>query len=432
MEVIRTCPVCDKEFNAKRGLSSYLSKTCSRSCAGKLGAKHKEKELYCAWCGDKLHFRFTNKIAYCADKKVFKCKECDKEFESYCYEKRDLCIECFNNKKSWNKYCLNCNERKTSSETSNFCSGHCQKVYVAANKSKREISKKIHYCIECGQRFQSYGDAKFCSSSCRNTHTHKNMTYKPRECIYCGSVFTPTSSSQKVCTDFHTIECKYCSKEIKLQGTIPKNKHFCDRVCQTLYQHKSSLKLELLDEYKNADDWANKFENKRKRKPNAVDFKDYFGVNLPKWVDYSNFAKNTTKSRLEQKVLNYIIDNFELTVETNRKILPVTKYKQEIDILLPDIRLGIEVQGNATHSKVEGEFPMELYGGALKSTPAHFKKKQKAAEELGITLIEIWEDEIENNSFKKELSRLINERIVNLIWQERKSLNTILLKTSRL
>jgi hypothetical protein len=399
MEVIRNCPVCNKEFNAKRGLSSYLSKTCSRSCAGKLSTKEK----------------------------VFNCSRCNKEFKRYNYEKQDLCIECFNAEKNWNNFCLNCKVRKTSSETSDFCSEQCQR---AMNKHAK--TKKIHYCIECGQRFQSYGDAKFCSSSCRNTHTRKNMTYKPRECIYCGNIFTPTSSSQKVCTDFHTIECKYCSKEIKLQGTIPKNKHFCDRVCQTLYQHKSSLNLKLLDEYKNANDWASEFENKRKRKPNAVDFKDYFGVNLPEWVDYSNFAKNTTKSRLEQKVLNYIIDNFELAVETNRKILPVTKYKQEIDILLPDIQLGIEVQGNATHSKVEGEFPMILYGGALKSTPADFKKKQKAAEELGITLIELWEDEIENNSFKNKLSHLINERIVNKIWQERKSLNIILLKTSRL
>ena len=429
MKQIDICPICGKTFITQAGKSSYKRKTCSRTCAGKLGAKEFEKEVKCSWCNEKLQYLHTSKKMYCTDEKIFKCKKCDKDFKSHCYKRQELCVECFNNERDWEDYCPNCDERKVKSRTTKFCSSFCQKSFVA-KRDRIKINVAVEQeCIECGQRFQSYGDAKFCSSSCRNIHTRKNMTYKPRECVYCGSVFTPTSSSQKVCTNFHTIECKYCSKEIKLQGTIPKNKHFCDRVCQTLYQHKSALKLELLDEYKNADDWASEFENKRKRKPNAVDFKDYFGVNLPKWVDYSNFAKNTTKSRLEQKVLNYIIDNFELAVETNRKILPITKYKQEIDILLPDIQLGIEVQGNATHSKVEGEFPMKLYGGALKSTPADFKKKQKAAEELGITLIEIWEDEIENNGFNKELSSIINERIVNLIWQERKSLNTILLRT---
>lgn len=110
-------------------------------------------------------------------------------------------------------------------------------------------------------------------------------------------------------------------------------------------------------------------------------------LNLEEYINY----KFKGKSHYEDEITSFIkkdlnIDNIVL----NSKILN----GQEIDIYLPDYKIGIEFNGTYWHSDL---FKDKLY---------HFNKS-KLAEQLGIRLIHIYQYEREDSKMREKLKQLL-------------------------
>ena len=118
-------------------------------------------------------------------------------------------------------------------------------------------------------------------------------------------------------------------------------------------------------------------------------------------------------------VCNYI-DSLEVDykyVRNNRMIVvPGSKGKWEIDIYFPDLKMGFEIQDFSTHSKDKDDEEANLprkngFKPFLKKGPTYHKKKRDAAWNMGIKVVEIWEDEIKNNSYKTIVREALNEAL---------------------
>lgn len=84
--------------------------------------------------------------------------------------------------------------------------------------------------------------------------------------------------------------------------------------------------------------------------------------------------------------------------------------KLELDFILPELKLAFEIQDFATHSLVEGELGSWLGKTITKKGPAyHELKRQLAEEQLGLQLIDIWENELMDGSFRDRVAKLVSE-----------------------
>jgi len=106
---------------------------------------------------------------------------------------------------------------------------------------------------------------------------------------------------------------------------------------------------------------------------------------------------NSNFSGLENKLLDFIRSNYTGEILNNKKIL----HPLEIDIFLPDLKLGFEFNGLYWHS--------EIY----KDNNYHFNKTN-AAKKLGIKLIHIYEDDW---LYKQDI---VKSRILNLLGKSNK------------
>lgn len=102
--------------------------------------------------------------------------------------------------------------------------------------------------------------------------------------------------------------------------------------------------------------------------------------------------QNKFRSKFEQNVASFISKIYDKEIQFNRQYLGI-----EVDILLPDIKLGIECNGVYWHSE---EYKDKMY---------HINKK-KILENQGYSLIQIWDDDW-NNPIKQEIikSRLMSK-----------------------
>ena len=129
-------------------------------------------------------------------------------------------------------------------------------------------------------------------------------------------------------------------------------------------------------------------------------------------------AKNGTlrTSKIEKQVLNYIKENHNFIVEENKR-----KYLdgKEIDIYLPEFKLGFEIQGDFFHKNPKFyKDPNELANLpridktlTVQDIWNKDKAKLELAKSKGITLVQIWEDEIKNNfeNVIKQLEELFQQ-----------------------
>ena len=84
--------------------------------------------------------------------------------------------------------------------------------------------------------------------------------------------------------------------------------------------------------------------------------------------------------------------------------------KLELDFILPELKLAFEIQDFATHSLIEGEAGSWQGKAIVKKGPAYHELKRRLAEEqLGLRLIDIWENEIMDSSFKGRVAQLVSE-----------------------
>ena len=238
-------------------------------------------------------------------------------------------------------------------------------------------------------------------------------------CVYCGVSFRPTHSQQVYCGD-DWANCAFCGERFKLSASSYK-RYFdgieicCSNSCSAFINTKSEINKSKIKEYKNIEKWSKDFYSRYHRKPDRVDFYSYFGIKPPE--SYKKYLKKSKGSILEWVVCKYI-DSLNLDckyVRNNRMIIvPGSKGKWEIDIYFPELKMGFEIQDFSTHSRdennEEADFPRRRgIEPFVKKGPLYHKKKRDAAWKMGIKVVEIWEDEIKNNSYKIIVRKALNE-----------------------
>lgn len=122
---------------------------------------------------------------------------------------------------------------------------------------------------------------------------------------------------------------------------------------------------------------------------------------------------NVTLSRLESVVADYLmeIDPNILVVPQARVIRRTKKTRYEIDLYLPEMLLGFEVQDFATHSRTEST-DRNPWNKKMKGPTYHAMKNKLALEQLGVEIVELWQDEIEDGSFREKVDHVLQSRAI--------------------
>lgn len=242
--------------------------------------------------------------------------------------------------------CFTCGiEFETRKKTSKFCSRSCQsKDNVKA--TQKMVKKK---CIICGKEFIGKPNKKYDSAMCSRKANNKSCL-KMVSCVNCGKKFeTRHHKTQKCCS-------LVCGNELKSrQNTVKKT---CKRCGEVFYVKKC-----------------------RDKKYNVT------------YCSIKCYGK-TNISSYEHEI-KCVLENLGIRVETKYK--PKWLLKKEIDIYLPDLKIGIEFNGVYWHSESAG-----------KDRKYHFNKSKLCAEN-GVRLIHIFEDDWKN---KKDV---VVKRLSNLV-----------------
>lgn len=325
--------------------------------------------------------------------------------------------------------------RKEQGERNRKPCASCGDLYEPRNQVSLFCLKPIlRICLGCLSSFQAFcGQEKprYCSTSCRNK-TMRRENYKIKErryCVVCNKLFQPTTSRQKICMGKHEISCEFCGEKFEpghkelLSDPLGK---FCGNSCSSLFQMKSLLTKEHLVDYKDPDSWARRFRISHKRKPTKNDFFETIGVGLPSGADETLFSKRKI-SGWETRVILYLETQYPtLLIRNRRRILDFCNGtpKKEIDVFLPSLSLGFEVQDFATHSRTSDNEETEniLWRGRspLKKGPLYHERKREAALRQGVVLIDIWEDEIINGVFRDK----VDESVDRMIAKQKESGNS--------
>lgn len=241
-------------------------------------------------------------------------------------------------------------------------------------------------CIMCNKSTSfvnfKYGYKQYCSAKCA---AQSDLTKQKRHQTnlekygyeYISQV--PKIKEQKV------IKYKEHLQEIqeKVKQTN-RQKYGCDWVTQSdLFKEKSKQTMidkYNVDNYAKSNEWLNKFYKKSKENEQIykefgyIPIKDVFveygtgwyqakiidvviykhkayikNDDLIKIEQYNSEHKYTTRSKLEDEFYNYIKTFYNNTITLNSKQI-IKPY--ELDIYLPDIKIGIEINGIYRHSQL--------------------------------------------------------------------------------
>lgn len=280
------------------------------------------------------------------------------------------------------------------------------------SKSCRKII--INKCLQCEKSIETICSTseskKYCNPSCRNKYM-RSKKYKistTKICNICNNEYTPTSSKQRVCNLNHSKKCEFCNEEYTpiTQKYFTESNKYCDNICSTLSQGNSKIDKTLLKEYKDPDQWALEFKKTSGRKPKKVEFLMYFGLKVPPFADMKLFEK-TRDSKLELTIVYFLKS---IGLEEGKDFLRRSRFKInnrwfEVDIYLPELNMGFEVQDFDTHTREESSVS-DKYGNPIKDKRYH-ERKRLVLRELGITVFELWEDEIISGDFEKTIHKML-------------------------
>ena len=179
----------------------------------------------------------------------------------------------------------------------------------------------------------------------------------------------------------------------------------------------SKLPSERVREYKDIDNWALRFKIANKRKPTSIDVRIYFGIGIPPRANDSLFRLDgKDRSGFERHVLRLINETWpDLEVLRNKRPLRTESEAQlEIDLWIPELSIGFEVQDFATHSRNSDSEPSRIPWVNIKRGPSYHQRKQESGNRAGIKIFEIWEDEILMGQAQSILESVIVPRLESL------------------
>lgn len=347
---------------------------------------------------------------------TWKCEICNEDFERICKDSKPRACS-----KSCTSKLIRRDQGLRNLVSCVICNDDFPAVVHGAMYCNKTISVTCKGCPNTFERLCNAGLGSYCSTSCRFKYMRKELyeIKEHRECGICGEYFQPKSSKQLFCKT-HDVDCLFCGATFSINSQSAKEDargKYCDNACSTLAQTNSRISRNLVEEYKSPNEWARQFKESNGRKPSQSDFRAYFNIDsFPRLsVDFSLFRK-TRDSYFEKSVENFIKEIFpDHTVRRNvRNIyLEDSKIPKEIDLFIEDLKLGFEIQDFATHSKDSetelSEFKSVSVGKHIfKRGPINHEAKRRAAkEQLGVVLIDIWEDEIKDGRYKNIVANAI-------------------------
>lgn len=371
----------------------------------------------CKGCGESFEAAKHNQI-YCLKTMDADCEFCSESFQRNCTAKL---------KRTCSKSCSSKLIRKEQAENSTATCLICGTTFQQKISAQVYCGKALTVDCEsgCGQSVSttcSTSPKRFCTPSCRQLHmraTSYNIA-APRDCEICGDSFVPLGSRSLVCDKLHLRECILCGEGFIVNIQRWKTERlgiYCDNVCSGLVQKESKLRGDRVREYKDIDDWALRFKVANKRKPTSVDVRIYFGIGIPVRANRSLFRLDgKDRSNFELHVLRTIQETWPhlVVVRNKRPLRSESGGRLEIDLWIPEISTGFEVQDFATHSRDSDTEPSRVPWTEFKHGPSYHQRKQDASERAGIKIIEIWEDEILSGQTQSILEYAIAHRTESL------------------
>lgn len=299
----------------------------------------------------------------------------------------------------------------------------CGDIFYPKSSRQKYCRKPIKKTCEiCGATFErSCGDlfGKTCSAECSaklsGINMKKAIQSSTRICRACGKEFHPTNNTNFVCSDIHYRTCAVCGKQFVLD-TSQYYKEWavtCSPSCRAVLANgrakksgnmdkghdkvrKSRLTPEQVDNYNKFMDDPRKFisESFPCTLPSLKVLSSMLGIAECTVGQYVNQYK--IRDLVEYPVSNMEKDITDL-IKTARPDLYIVHNDRnvikplEIDIYLPDIKLGIECNPTWTHNSSNPD----PWGWPPKKYTYH-KEKTDKAEEAGIKLIHIFGHEWEH------------------------------------
>lgn len=269
------------------------------------------------------------------------------------------------------KKCVICHKVfEAKRKDSKVCSDECKREYDNAKKRKTYGYIK---CKNCGKIFlQKKKNNVFCCNECKEKYHNKDKRdrYYNVNCDYCGKSFIasrdktdkePLKFCCKKCGDNYRKEhsdkaiCPVCKKEF-----VPykSNHKYCSRLCRDI------------DTFRNTE---------------SEEFKKSFVEHYTKGK-----PKVTKMTKPHQKIdsLLYVMKVF------HKNEIRFGKYT--MDIILSDTK-GIEIMGRYWH-KDSRYYSKDIFTSLRnKITIEKDIRKNKKMEEVRITILYLWEDDINNN-----------------------------------
>jgi len=304
--------------------------------------------------------------------------------------------------------CINCEnnfQAEFKHRDKKFCCRACYFDYAKKNKvigRKVDLTlREIRKCIICEEEFEvkKKANKKMCSDECRkkwnaiDENKFKRLEAGKKvvlnnhgvDSIFKKEIFKTEYKNLMINKYGVDNPMKYESFVKNLKETIKRN-HL-----DTLIPKLEDNNLKLLDEYSvNKNNNTSLSYNFKCLKCDNIFTSTVMGSGkIPICRKCFPLVKN---SKLEEYIKDFLNDNNIQHLDNNRKILD----GKEIDLLVSNINLGIEINGNYYHSEIGGE----------KDKKYHLNKTNLAYNK-GIKLIHIFEDEL---LYKKDivLSRLSN------------------------
>lgn len=322
------------------------------------------------------------------------------------------------------KNCRSCkNDFETFNKKQIFCSNACKLNQLNAPKSNPQInchicsdlfiprnkrtkycnSEKSADCIVCGAAFtyicESQASFKLCGKTCTAAYNLKDRKIVICICAQCGDEFSSSHRAKNDCGN-HKSNCLTCGKEFSTKYSPSRVQNYCSTYCHNLKNSKAIVTKELILEYKDPEVWSKKFVTTNGYKPTSKDFQIHFGISKvpPRAKEFLSKKRGS----LEDPVFRYL-ESLAIEVLRNTRPLRHDGKRLEIDLLMPNLKLGFEVQDFKTHAHKEN-IPLGIKEGdeRMKNGPTyHELKRQLALDQLEVTLVDIWEDSINDGSYKK-------------------------------
>lgn len=371
----KTCPICGKDFTYTCTPEGSKKKTCSRKCADQFAeqvreSKSSEVKRACEYCG-KLFTPKTKFDRYCSGPHYKKCEVCGKEFEfDILYYKgiKTCSKEC--------RYKLATDNRDIPTMVQNLESTMLVKYGVKHAMNIPGVVDKI----------KETNKARYGSDWYTQTDEYKQSVEKTSLANYGVKHFLSSeevkSKRRDTCNEKYGVDNVSKSTEIK------------ERIKET-YVKKFGLENVSQTRIGNISEWVQFKADPKKylettfdNAPTIQDLCLYFGCcsaslyNALKDVDISNLIKHTN-SNVESEIVDYlksISSDFKVVRNCRSIIAPY-----EIDIYLPELKLGIECDPTVTHNSSVSD----PWGQPPKDSKYH-QMKTDMCESHGVRLIHLF------------------------------------------